>query len=51
MSLKALMFMVYRIRNSVPVPVPYGATVLEEPWPPSRQISIRLFFEPSLSSH
>jgi hypothetical protein len=34
----------------VPVPVPYGATVLEVPWPPSRQISIRLFSEPSLSS-
>jgi hypothetical protein len=33
------------------LPVPDGATVLEEPWPPSRHISIRLFSEPSLSSH
>jgi hypothetical protein len=35
----------------VPVPVPYGATVFEEPWPPSRQIAIRLFSKPSLASH
>jgi hypothetical protein len=38
------------LNTIVPISVPYGATVLEEPWPPSRQISIRLFSEPSLSS-
>jgi hypothetical protein len=37
--------------NKEYVPVPYGARVLEEPWPPSTQISIRLFSEPSVSSH
>jgi hypothetical protein len=36
--------------NVSKIPVPYGAMVLEEPWPPSRQISIRLFSEPFLSS-
>jgi hypothetical protein len=34
-----------------PCTVTYGATVLEEPSPPSRQISVRLFPELFLSGH